>query len=178
MPKIVKIIGIFGFVACLGIMYLTDHGIRGIKKYDSSFRLLDMRFHYNTETVVRTLKGLNEGGRRAYGKFLCLDFVFIACFLVTMLTVTEAISLPPLVKGILFALCFLRALFDILENTFLLFLLSRYPSVNEVPAFLCSWFTTLKFIMLYLWFAAVIWYVGKSFFAVYQSHFSGHQGSF
>lgn len=156
MLKVIKIIGAIGFVFCLSIMYMTEHGIRGIQKYEPSFRPLDMRFHYSSETVKQTFNEICEGGRIAYRNFLVLDFIFIACFLIIMLTISGAVFILPIVRNTLYVVCISRALFDILENTLLLFMLVRYPVFNDTWAIICSWFTTLKFIMLYIWIMAVI----------------------
>ncbi|MDF2886598.1 MAG: hypothetical protein K0R23_983 [Lacrimispora sp.] len=55
------------------------------------------------------------------------------------------------IKIILFIVCGLRAIFDITENILLLTMLGRYPVFSKFIATLCSWFTTFKFIMLYIW---------------------------
>lgn len=74
----VKYIGIVGFIICLMIMYTTNHGIRGMRKYDADFRLLDMRFHYTAADVNETFTKLNDGGRVAYRDYWILDFFFEA----------------------------------------------------------------------------------------------------
>lgn len=51
MQTYIFIISIIGFIVCLYIMYKTEHGIPGIKKFDANFRLLDMRFKYDVKTV-------------------------------------------------------------------------------------------------------------------------------
>jgi hypothetical protein len=151
MIKIMKLFGLLGFIICLLIMYTTNHGIRDIQRFDRSFRLLDMRFHYNHETVRQTFEQIGEGGRKAYQRFLLLDFIFIICFFIVMLTITDAVFVDSYYRGIIYILCILRALFDISENLLLLHMLAKYPVFNEALASICSWFTTLKFIVLYIW---------------------------
>jgi hypothetical protein len=151
MTRLTKIMGICGFITCLFIMYGTNHGIRGIQLYNRSFRLLDMQFHYNIETVRQTFEQISKGGRSAYQKFLMLDFIFIICFLITMFTITDTVFASSNIKIILFIVCGLRAIFDITENILLLTMLGRYPVFSKFIATLCSWFTTFKFIMLYIW---------------------------
>lgn len=151
MVRIMKLFGLLGFIVCLFIMYATSHGIRGIQRFDRSFRLLDMRFHYSSDIVKQTFEKIDEGGRKAYQSFLLLDFFFIICFLIVMLTITDAVFATPHDRGTIYVLCVLRALFDILENLLLLRMLAKYPVFNETLASICSWFTTLKFIMLYIW---------------------------
>ena len=155
MARTIKLIGVLGFVICLLVMYMTDHGIRGIQIFDRSFRLLDMRFHYSSEIVKQTFEQISEGGRIAYQKYLMLDFIFIVCFLVTMITITDAVLVSPHVKTILYIVCGLRALFDVFENILLLRMLGQYPVFNETLATICSWITTFKFIMLYIWLMSI-----------------------
>ena len=151
MTRAIKIISFLGFLACLMVMYTTDHGVPGIKKFDPSFRLLDMRFHYSSEIVKQTFERIGEAGRRAYQKYLVLDFVFIAFFLITMITITNAVPAPSYIRTVLYILCGLRAFFDVFENILLLHMLGQYPVFNDTLATICSWITTLKFIMLYIW---------------------------
>lgn len=156
MVKVTKVVGIAGLIICLLLMYTTDHGIPGIKKFDSAFTLLDMRFHYNSEAVQQCFEQIGAGGRTAYLSILILDFVFIACLLITMLTITKAAVTLPRIRTTLYIVCVLRAILDILENCFLLSMLNRYPVFSTSAANLCSWFTTFKFIMLCLWLLVLV----------------------
>ncbi len=155
MVRLIKIVGVLGFILCLMIMYFSNHGIRGIQKYDHSFRLLDMRFHYNGKLVYQTFEQISSEGRIAYQKYLALDFIFIVFFLVTMIILTEVAIASLHVRTFLYILCGLRAMFDVIENILLLNMLGRYPVFNENLAALCSWFTTFKFIMLYIWLLSI-----------------------
>jgi hypothetical protein len=157
--RTIKIIGVLGFVICLLVMYMTNHGIRGIQNFDRDFRLLDMRFHYSSEIVKQTFEQISAGGRGAYQRYLILDFVFILFFLATMITVSDAIPVSLSVKIALFIVCGLRALLDILENILLLRMLGQYPVFNEAMASVCSRITTFKFIMLYLWLVFILMHI-------------------
>jgi len=154
--KTIKTISVSGFVICLLIMYMTRHGISGIREFDPSFRLLDMRFQYSSETIQQTFEKIHDGGRLAYKKYLLLDFIFIAFFFITMLTISDAVLVSSHAKIIIFIVCGLRALFDILENVLLLHMLDQYPIFNQLLAKLSSNFTSLKFIMLYLWLMTIV----------------------
>lgn len=149
--KVLKWVGLIGFFACLIIMYTTNHGIRGLRKYDADFRLLDMRFHYTAANVNETFTKLNEGGRVAYRNYWILDFFFIACFLVVQLTIINSIAMGDATKNVLIVISVLRALLDIVENSMLLYLIGKYPIQNNQFATICSWVTTSKFIALFLW---------------------------
>jgi len=136
-------------------MYATNHGIRGMRKYDAGFRLLDMRFHYTATNVNETFTKLNVGGRVAYRNYWILDFFFIACFLVVQLTIINSIAMSDTAINVLIVLSFLRAIFDIVENSILLYLIDKYPIQNNQLATICSWVTTSKFIALYLWIVGI-----------------------
>lgn len=149
--KLINVVGIIGFLLCLLIMYTTNHGPRGIQKCDPSFRLPDMRFHYSGKALKPVLERIGEEGRKAYKRYLLLDFIFISCFLITMLTITNAGSASDPLRILLIITAIMRAVLDVMENTLLLHMLNQYPKFNEKAAAICSWSTTLKFIMLYAW---------------------------
>jgi hypothetical protein len=138
------------------MMYGTNHGIPGIRKFDSEFKLLDMRFHYNDKVLYKTFENIGADGVKAYRNYLWLDFCFIACFLIIMLALSLKLTAANIIfRNILIGLAISRALFDILENTLLIILLNAYPQQNAVLSNICSWSTTLKFIALYLWIAGI-----------------------
>ncbi len=157
MKKTVRFIGVIGFVICLLLMYTTDLGHSGMQKHDADFNLLDMRFHYSADDIEDALEGLGGGGRAAYRNFWLLDYAFIACFLVVMLSAINRYVHNNRAKKALTALAVARAGFDIAENSFLWALSGMYPAHNAAIAALCPWITTLKFICLYLWVAGIAW---------------------
>ena len=156
MNSIIKIIGIAGFFLCLLTMYLPGHGIQKIGDHDPGFRLLDMQLRYDSIRVHETMKGLGEEGRKAYRDYLMLDFLFIGCFLVVMLTITNSLFATSALIKIVSCAGILRALFDIVENIMLLLLISNFPIYKHALSIAASRATTLKFLMLYLWLAVVL----------------------
>jgi hypothetical protein len=145
-------------------MYGTQHGIPGIRQSQAEFELLDMQFHYNSYTVYQTFANLQDTGRRAYRNFLLLDYCFILFFLVVMAAITLKLTVPGSFRTIMLGIAISRAILDILENSFLLGLLHSYPQQHNLVATLCSWFTTFKFIALYLWLAIVVFLLIKKLF--------------
>lgn len=73
--------GTIGFFVCLFLMYGTNHGIPGIRKYDERFRLLDMRFRYNSETLYNTFEQIGVDGMKAYKNYYYLIFVLLHALL-------------------------------------------------------------------------------------------------
>lgn len=151
----IVILGTLGFFVCLFVMYRTNHGIPGIQKYDPKFRLLDMRFRYNSQILYDTFEHIGTDGIRAYRNYLLLDFCFIACFLIVMIAITLKIIANIAFKNIFLGFAVSRTIFDVLENAILIILLNMYPNQSTLFAGFCSWATTLKFISMYLWMAGI-----------------------
>jgi hypothetical protein len=137
-------------------MYRTDHGIPGIQKYDEDFRLLDMRFRYNSKVVYNTFNSIGIKGMKLYKKYLAVDYFFILCFLIIMVAISNLILPNTVYNNLLIILAFSRALFDVIENTIIIILINQYPDKNIKLATICSWSTTFKFISLYLWIIGII----------------------
>ncbi len=155
MQTVIFILSIIGFFLCLYIMYKTEHGIPGIKKYDANFRLLDMRFNYDVKTVYSTFENIGENGMKAYKRYLFFDYTFILFFLILMIVISIKIADNNVLKYILIIFSILRAFFDIIENTLIIILINYYPEKNNFNAKICSWSTTLKFIFLYSWITVI-----------------------
>lgn len=161
MIKFIRYIGIAGFIICLIIMYTTNIGINGLRMYDADFSLLDMRFHYAADDVSEVFEKLGEDGIAAYREFWILDFIFIACFLIVMLAAMDKPAISGKGKKLLIILAVARAVFDIIENSILLYLSSTYPTYNDLLASICSWITTFKFVFL------IVWVLGFAALALY-----------
>ncbi|MDY6915099.1 MAG: hypothetical protein SVM86_02110, partial [Candidatus Cloacimonadota bacterium] len=128
------------------------------------FELLNMQFRYNSHTVYQTFANLQDAGRRAYRNFLLLDYCFILFFLVVMAAITLKLTIPGSFRTIVLGMVVMRAVLDVLENSILIGLLHSYPQQHSFWANLCSWFTTFKFIALYLWLAAVVFLLIRKLF--------------
>lgn len=160
MWKFFQIIGITGFFICLAIMYMTNLGVRGIRVYDPAFQSPDMKFHYSAGQVTQAFEQIGNEGRTIYQKYLILDSAFTLCFLISMVTITNLLFTGSLARNFLLAVCIFRAIFDILENSFLLIVLKSYPDINKPMLIICSYFTTIKFVLLYIWILVIIIQLG------------------
>jgi len=169
MIRIVQYAAIAGFILCLIIMYTTNSGIRGLRKYDANFKLLEMRFHYTADDVSGVFEKLGKDGRALYRNFWILDFFFIACFLIVMLAIMNKVIIDSYARNILAILAISRAFFDIVENGILLYLSNIYPDRNNALATICSWVTTCKFISLYAW---ILGFVAITLYPVINRKFS------
>lgn len=147
----VTVLGVIGFFLCLVLMEFTNLGVRGIRQYDPGFGLLDMRLSYDANTVYQVFDQISEAGRKAYKHYLCLDYCFIACFMIVMLALSFKSTTNPVYRNVLIVLVVVRALFDLIENTLLMVLINNYPQQNIFMATVCSWSTTMKFVFLFLW---------------------------
>lgn len=155
MLKLIQIVGISGFFITLSIMYLTDLGVRGIRKIDPSFQSPDMKLHYSASQIAETFEKMDAPGRALYQKYLILDCAFAIFLLIVMLMITCLLLNESKLRFVLFAVCIFRGVFDILENILLLRALGMYPKMNGQLAF-CSLATTFKFMMLGLWVLLII----------------------
>lgn len=153
---ILKTIGMVVFILCIIIMYCTNYGIPGIRKYDENFKLLDMRFHYSVEDIKDTLTKIGDEGRKAYFNYLILDFIFIFSFFIVQFVLTDKFVTNVNLKNILYVLVIARAVFDIIENSILLKIIHGYPSYNIELANICTWITTFKFVMMYTWIIGIL----------------------
>ncbi len=156
---ILKIIGIIVFIVCLLVMYGTNHGIPDIRKYDSDFKLLDMRFHYSANDINDTLNKIGDDGRKAYSNYLILDFIFICSFLIVQFAITDKLITSVNMKSILYIFVIARAIFDIIENCMLLKIINKFPNYNTDLASICTWITTAKFVMMYSWIICILGYL-------------------
>ena len=106
---------------------------------------------YQPENVYRWLDGIGSSGRQAYLMNLLLDFLFILVFMVLLsLIIAYLVEKSGLGKqlGLVIILPVLRGILDIVENCFMLKILSDYP--NKLPAIvsISSMVTVSKFIVL------------------------------
>lgn len=156
MWKLVKVVGIIGFLICLYIMYMTNLGVRGIREYAPSFQSPDMKFHYSVGQITQTFEQIGIAGRAIYQKYLFLDFIFTLCFAIVMLTITNFLFTGTIIRNFMYLVFVLRAVFDTLENLLLLTAVRSYPIANVTMITLCSYFTSIKFVLLYIWIFALI----------------------
>lgn len=155
MWKFLQIVGITGFLICLFIMYMTNLGVRGIRIYDPDFQSPDMQLHYSAELITDTFEKIGANGIAIYRKYLYLDCAFTLFFLIVMVTVTGLLFTGTLACDLMLAVCVFRAIFDILENSLFLAILRNYPVINKPLIMICSGFTTVKFVLLYIWIFAL-----------------------
>jgi pheromone shutdown protein TraB len=154
--NIVGIWGTIGFFLCLFIMYGSNHGINGIRKYDENFKLLDMQFRYNSNKVFYTFEKLGIDGRNAYYNYVILDYFFIICFFIVMFAITQRFVQNDILRRVLITFTLLRGIFDVLENILLILLMKQYPTQNILLANVCSWATTIKFTVMFLWILGIV----------------------
>ena len=59
------------------------------------------------------------------------DIAFIACFLIVQIAIADSIGVGAAAKTVLIVLSVMRAVFDIIENSILLYLIGKYAHINE-----------------------------------------------
>jgi hypothetical protein len=116
-------------VAILAVMEVSPIGKGALKAESGGMDMLDMRFAYSTETVNGMFSALGQDGRMLYVRLLALDVVFAFAFMAFQSFILSALirrtGVPaPLMR--LNLLPVLRSALDLVENAFLILLLSLY----------------------------------------------------
>jgi hypothetical protein len=138
MGAILLILAILGFIFSLYLMYNTEHGIPGIQKYDENFRLLDMRFRYDSSVIYESFNNIGNQGMKAYKKYLLVNLFFMIYFLIIMVAISNQILTEIFYQYLLIILSFSRAIFDVIENTIIIILINQYPDENIRLTTFCS----------------------------------------
>lgn len=126
--------------------------------YSKGADMLDMRFGYDSSETYRLFRVLGLEGRFMYIRLLCIDFVFIASFTLVQNYLLRWIMGKAMLNSrwhFFLSLSYLRSLFDVIENTLILILIISFPSEISKLVVVCSFATTLKFILLGLWLIAI-----------------------
>ena len=120
---------------------------------------LDERFGYSPNDAYSLMNHLGNKGRRSYFSFLWLDFGVIV-FLGIILLIVIAILLNKLAVedkwSLLFLLPIVRGIFDILENIFIMIILSNYPRRLNIVVNAASIMTQLKWVTMILSIVSII----------------------
>lgn len=151
-----KVIAIGLFVLTLIVMRLCEPQFQAAA--GAGVQTLDMRFGYTAEEVYHLLDRLGITGREVYVTVLLVDFIFIVSFALTQNMLLKWLMGERLLNScfkILLSIAFVRGGFDVLENIFILIMLSRFPTQLPWLATVSGIDTQIKFIILYLWLAAV-----------------------
>lgn len=126
--------------------------------YSKGVKMLDMQFGYNILDVKQLFETLGIGGRSFYIKSLGIDFIFIASFALVQNYILKWIMGKVMLNSgwkMLLSISYLRALFDVMENVIILFLLFKFPLMLTSLITVASYITMVKFIFLGLWFLAI-----------------------
>lgn len=114
--------------------------------------VMDGIFSYDIQYMQVTFEALGEDGRAIYSTFHIFDCLFALTYCLLMMAL-----LKPLCKGkskwigIVFPI--IPAVFDCAENVFIEIASSQYPLVSESVANAATFFSSLKWIAVFLWLA-------------------------
>lgn len=126
--------------------------------YSEGADMLDMRFGYEAKDVYEMFQRLEMEGRFLYIRLLLIDFLFIVSFALIQNYLLKRIMGRCMLNTkwrFMLSLSYLRGLFDIIENILILVLLISFPSRFPRLVTVCSFVTSLKFVMLALWLIAI-----------------------
>ncbi|MBN1775774.1 MAG: hypothetical protein JW817_04845 [Clostridiales bacterium] len=134
----------------LSVMQVGPYSIEKLSEASGGIGMLDMKFGYSEILVNRMMENLGDAGRQLYMKLLCIDFLFVIVFMLLQV-ILISVLLPAAgtgsSRGMLMFLPLLRSAFDILENSLLLAILTRYTSHNAALIWAASLMTMLKWIV-------------------------------
>lgn len=111
--------------------------------------ILDLKFSYTADTVYTIFEDLGEIGRNAYqSSEIIIDFPYAIIYGFTYaFLILFLLKINKLYKLYYLSLVpFFISWFDILENTGILIMLSKYPTKLETICNLTSTFTSLKWV--------------------------------
>ena len=115
--------------------------------------ILDLYFHYSADEAYSLLNYYGHGGRTIYLWGLLLDTVFpviYGLFLWMSITyLSERIHLSKSTIRFLQLLPFAAVGFDYVENIFEIWMTLGYPNAVKRIAPICSWITSLKWVLIY-----------------------------
>ncbi|WP_261827108.1 hypothetical protein [Inconstantimicrobium mannanitabidum] len=122
--------------------------------YSKGKKMLDMQFGYNSIDVYQLFKTLKRKGRLIYIKSLYVDCIFTISYIFVQNYILK-FAMGKTILGtrwrILLSTAYLRGLFDIMENIFILTLLYKYKIKLPILVTMASCITIFKFIFLGIW---------------------------
>lgn len=151
--KIFKVIVILTFILTLFIMSRFDMRFQAYGITDK----LDMKFGYSSDDIYSLFKLLGLENKGIYIGYLCVDFIFIASFVLLQNYISKLVMgvLSKRKWSILLYLPYLRGLFDVIENILFIVLFLSVPKEISWLVAISSFFTQVKFITLGVWFLSL-----------------------
>ena len=137
-------------VLILSVMQVGPYSLAKLTEASDGVGMLDMKFGYGDTLVYRIMENLGDAGRQLYIRILYIDFLFVIVFMLLQAILISVLLSDAKVGEIghmLVLLPFVRSVFDILENSLLLAILTRYPLHNAGLIFPASLMTMLKWIV-------------------------------
>lgn len=150
-----KIVVILSFITTLLIMRANEIVF---KTYSEGANMLDMQLGYKADYVHQIFRRLGQEGRLLYIKLLSIDFLFIVSFALVQNYILRRIMSKAMLNSrwrLLLFISYLRGLFDVIENIFILIMLFGFPMEFSRLVIVASFVTTLKFIFFGLWLIAI-----------------------
>jgi hypothetical protein len=142
-------------------------------KISGGLTVPDMRLGYTGNEVETLFYNLGSGGRESYKEFLFFDLLFIAvlaCIQTLLINwFCRRLQFHPRWRNLKIP-AYVRAVFDALENIFILILLFTYPRIPTGIAAAAAISTTLKWI-----FTAAVFAVIGGCAVIYARNFIFHK---
>lgn len=153
----IKNISNYKYISILAVFFIVLIIFLNVKPFGPySFRkakVIDVRYSYSTNDVISLFNKLGENGRGSYKLFYLFDYIFgLVYFLLFVLIILnnyyKKLKMVKLTKVFLIIALF-AVLFDYIENTLVLIMLSKYPANISSLVSIAKPVTLLKFLFNY-----------------------------
>lgn len=159
--KILILITIAAFIIGILISQLLMAPIEAELKGSTGYGVIDFEFAWTSEQVDKIFKAWGPEGMKKEVFVTYVDFVFIPCYSLFMagciLLVSRKLEGKTQNMGLYFTIMpFIAGIFDVIENTFLLLMLTNETFVWSLSPFIASLCATIKFSLIFI---AIIFFV-------------------
>jgi len=159
--KILILITIVAFIIGILISQLIMAPIEAELKGSTGYGVIEFEFAWTSEQVNKIFNAWGSEGKKKEVFVTYIDFIFILCYSLFMagciLLVTRKLEGKTQKMGLYFTIMpFIAGIFDVIENIFLLLMLTNETFVWSLSPFIASLCATIKFSLLFL---AIIFFI-------------------
>lgn len=163
------VIAVSAFVVSLYLVEASPFGSAAVAAHNGGYGTFDMK-SYNPDIVQSVLEKADADYLSVCNRYYLADFLFIACFGLFQCFISTAVygKDRSIMKRIAVAVPIARGVFDIVENSILLFTINTYPQINPGSVTIASVSTVCKLWCIRIW---VILVAVGILFSVYRKLF-------
>lgn len=145
------------------LLFLGDGGAKMITANTGGFGPFDMKTSYTPDNLMTVISHYNGDRDADYSSYFLLDYVFLGCSFVFMLTLpllfnTISSKHYLLFRSSVFSAVF-AGVFNVTENILLMRIVSSFPGFTDGDANFSSGCTTLKWVFVGIWIVSTFFFV-------------------